>query len=416
VQETASRLPLPWQQLLILLVGRLALNTAYRIIYPLLALLADGLRVDRSTASLLVTAQVAATLVSPLGGRLSDRYGERTTMLGGLLLFCVGASACALAGSFAAFMIGYGLLGFGTALYHPSSQAYASARTHYSRRGQVLGILELSWALAALIGVTALSRLIEASGSWAPAFWTLLGAGVLVLLATLFGLPSLPHTHTHSDTSHSGRPAAGLAQLAQPSVFGALLLMFCTLMAAELIFVVYSFWLEADFGATTEQLGLLFGLLGFVELVGSAGSALLVDRIGKRRTVLVAFSVVAVLQALLPISKGSWLLVLPLFLLLDLWFEFAIVSAFPLISGLVPTARGTVLALGVAAGGLGRVVGSQIGPLLWERFGFVANGLLAGGMTLLGVIACLLFVREGEIGYMAADEELSLEVAIDERY
>jgi hypothetical protein len=33
---------------------------------------------------------------------------------------------------------------------------------------------------------------------------------------------------------------------------------------------------------------------------------------------------------------------------------------------------------------------------LWENFGFVANGLLAGAITLLGVLICLLFVHEGE--------------------
>lgn len=82
--------------------------------------------------------------------------------------------------------------------------------------------------------------------------------------------------------------------------------------------------------------------------------------------------------------------------MLDLWFEFAIVSAFLLISGIVPAARGTMLALSMAAIGLGRVVGSQVGPQLWERFGFSANGLLAATMTLLGVLICLLFVREGE--------------------
>jgi predicted MFS family arabinose efflux permease len=90
------------------------------------------------------------------------------------------------------------------------------------------------------------------------------------------------------------------------------------------------------------------------------------------------------------------LLFLALFFTLDLSFEFAIVSAFPLISGIVPAARGTMLALSVAAIGLGRVVGSQVGPLLWEAFGFSANGLVAGLLTLLGMLACLLFVREGE--------------------
>jgi DHA1 family inner membrane transport protein len=391
LQATAALAPLTRRQLIILLAGRLALNTAFRVVYPLLTVLARGLAVDLSTVSLLVTVQVSATLVSPLGGRLADAYGERATMIGGLSLFCAGTGVCAGAPGFGLFLLGYALIGFATALYHPSAQAYASARTAYARRGQVLGILEMSWALAALVGVTSLAWLIGVDNTWAPAFWALLGAGLVVLLCTLIGLPAVPHIRV----AHQERRLGG-GVLALPSVLAALLLMFCTLLAAETIFIVYAAWLEADFGASQEQKALVFGLLGFVELGGSLGSTLLVDRFGKRRTVLFAFTVVAALQALLPISAGRWALFLPLFLLLDLWFEFAIVSAFPLISGILPMARGTMLSMSVAAIGLGRVFGSLVGPQLWERFGFIANGLLAAGMTLLGVVICLLFVREGE--------------------
>jgi predicted MFS family arabinose efflux permease len=386
--------PLTWRQILILLGGRLTLNTAFRIVYPLLTFLATGLHIDLGTASLLITAQVAATLISPLGGSLADAYGERTTMIGGLLLFCLGAAVCAVAREFALFIVGYGVIGLATALYHPSAQAYASARTPYAQRGRVLGILELSWAFAALIGVTSLSWLIGIDDTWAPAFWALFVVGVLSLLGTIIELPPVPHVR---QARPADAPQLNRHALAQPSVIAALLCMFCTLLAAELIFVVYAGWIEADFGATTEQLALVFGLLGFVELAGSSGSTLLVDRIGKRRTVLVAFSVVAMFQALLPISAGNWGLFLLLFLLFDLWFEFAIVSVFPLISGILPEARGTMLSLSVAAIGLGRVVGSLVGPLIWTEFGFIANGLLAATMTALGVIVCLLFVREGEI-------------------
>jgi predicted MFS family arabinose efflux permease len=385
--------PLTWRQILILLVGRLTLNTAFRVVYPLLTFLATGLHIDLATASLLITAQVAATLISPLGGSLADAYGERTTMIGGLLLFCLGAAVCAIAREFMLFMVGYGVIGLATALYHPSAQAYASARTPYAQRGRVLGILELSWAFAALIGVTSLSWLIGIDDTWAPAFWALFVVGVLSLLGTIIELPPVPHMR---QARQADAPRLNRHALAQPSVIAALLCMFCTLLAAELIFVVYAGWIEADFGATTEQMALVFGLLGFVELAGSSGSTLLVDRIGKRRTVLVAFSVVAMFQALLPISAGNWGLFLLLFLLFDLWFEFAIVSVFPLISGILPEARGTMLSLSVAAIGLGRVVGSLVGPLIWTAFGFIANGLLAASMTTLGVIVCLLFVREGE--------------------
>ena len=133
------RADLVWQQLGILLAGRLVFNTAFRVVYPLLPLLAVGLGVDLQTASLLVTVQVAASLLSPLGGLITDSYGERATLLVGLALFTAGAVLCALAGAFWPFLAGYALVGLGTALYMPAVQTYASNRSAYSARGRVLG-------------------------------------------------------------------------------------------------------------------------------------------------------------------------------------------------------------------------------------------------------------------------------------
>ena len=90
-----------------------------------------------------------------------------------------------------------------------------------------------------------------------------------------------------------------------------------------------------------------------------------------------------------------WALFLLLFLLFDLCFEFGIVSVFPLASGLGAGARGTVLALTVAASGLGRIVGSLVGPRLFEGAGFLANGLLAAGLAATGVALGWALVREG---------------------
>src|SRR5262249_5659833 len=246
---SVSLVPLTWGQLLLLFAGRLAVNTAFRLVYPLLAFLAAGLAVDLRAASLLVTVQGAATLISPLGGRLADIYGELVVMRGGLALFCLGAGICALVHSFAPFLLGYSLIGLGTTFYNPAAQAYASARTTYARRGQGLGRLELSWALAALVGVTGLAKLIEARESWAPAFWVLLGVGLLVLLSMVFALPAAPHIRTANTTDQHG---AGGALLVQPSIVAVLLFLVCALIASEIVFVVYASWLQADFGATTE--------------------------------------------------------------------------------------------------------------------------------------------------------------------
>ncbi len=387
------RTALTWYQIVPMVIGRLTYSTAFRMLYPLLTFLAAGLDVDLRRASLLVTMQVGAALISPLGGLLADRRGERTTMLLGSSIFCVGALVCALARSFTPFLLGYGLIGISTALYQPAMQAYASAHTDYARRGRVLSLLELAWAGSALIGVTTMTRLTEANQSWSPAFWVLLGMGVLVLVWTLVGLPGNGSRH---------RSAPGVIHhalssiLQQSSVLATLALLVCVMAATEMILVVYAVWLETSFAATTEQLGLVFGLLGLVELGGSGGAALLVDRLGKRRAVLIGFTATALLLGLLPLSSGNWALFLPLFLLFGICFEFAIVATFPLLSGIIPTARGTVLALGMAAIGMGRIIGSLLATPLWQTYGFSGNGLLGAGLALLGVLVGWLLIREGE--------------------
>jgi predicted MFS family arabinose efflux permease len=395
--KAAPAATLGWRQLATLLAGRLVFNTAFRAVYPLLPLLAAGLGVDLRTASLLVTVQVAASLLSPLGGAITDRFGERATLLAGLGFFALGAAGCALAQSFGPFLAGYGLIGLGTALYMPAVQTYASNRSAYGERGRVLGILELSWAVSALVGVVGLAQLVEAGGGWAPAFWALaaLGATMAALTARL---PAEARRPGDQEARRPGRrESAGLlAALRQPGVAPALAVVFLQLMAVELVFVVYGAWLEQDFAASTEQLGLVFGLLGLFELGGSLGATLMTDRLGKRRAVLAGFGAMGVLVLLLPLSAGHWAPFLTIFLLFDLCFEFAVVSFFPLISGLAARARGTVMALCLMAMGSGRVAGSLIGPRLFEAAGFMGNGLLAGAAALVGVALGLALVREGQ--------------------
>lgn len=385
---------LGWGALAALLGGRFVINTAFRIVYPLLALLAVQLNVDLRTASLLITMQVGVTLLSPLGGRLADLRGDRFAMLAGLGTFCMGALVCALASGFGPFLLGYSLIGLGSTLYMPAMQLYASARSSYAQRGRVLGMLETSWALAALIGVTGLTVLVEAQDALSGAYWVIFALGVAGFAATALLTTATPAPAPTGATPQPQPPPARI--IAQQGVLPALGFIVLQLLAVELIFVVYAAWLQADFNATTAQLGLVFGILGIMELAGSIGAALFTDRVGKRRAVLAGFGAMALIVLVLPLTAGRWELFLAAFLLFGLAFEFAVVSTFPLMSGLVREGRGTVIALAIAMVGLGRITGSLIGPRLFESFGFGANALLAGGAALVGVVIGLIWVREGD--------------------
>jgi MFS transporter, DHA1 family, inner membrane transport protein len=377
-------------QLALVTLGRLALTTAYRILYPLQPFLVLHLNVDLRTVTLLVTTQVFASLISPLGGALTDTRGERTIMAWALGLFCVGSALCALSATFGVFLVGYALIGLAIALYQPAAQAYLSARTQYARRGRALGVLELSWAGAALLGVAPLMQVVQATRDLSLVFWLLLIAGGISLALIRFALPPTPW---HADTSTR---RIDWSALRAPRVVAMLAMLMLCMGAIDLIFVIQAVWLKASFGTDEGQLGLVFGMLGIAELIGTISSASLVDRLGKKRSVIGGFALTALCMAALPLSEGRWLLFLVLFFLFDLCFEFSLVSVFPLISGIAPHVRGTILALSVAAVGVGRTVGSQLSAPLWSHYGITANALVGAGMLLAGVALCVLFVHETE--------------------
>ncbi|OAN46190.1 MFS transporter [Chloroflexus islandicus] len=383
---------LTWPQLLTLVWGRWLVSLAFRMVYPLLGFLAAGFAVDLTTASLLITVQVAASLLSPLGGMLSDSIGDRATMIWGGVIFTIGAALCAMSAAFIPFLLGYAVIGLAIAVGMPALQSYVSARSRYERRARMLGVLELSWALSALLGVPLITWGAERWGI-APIFAGLTIAGSMMVISYIM-LPN--DAQPPSRQPHQPASANQLWHLLrQPNILAALGFIFIQLAAVELIFVSYAGWLSSAFNATTAELGFVFGLLGVVELIGSLGATLFTDRIGKRRAVLGGFLLVGVWLLLLP-QSGSWPVFLALLLAFDLCFEFAIVSTFPLMSGLSAQWRGALLALMTACIGGGRIVGSLAGPWISATASYALTSTIAGILVLIGVGIGVLFMKEGD--------------------
>ncbi|WP_322493714.1 hypothetical protein [Chloroflexus sp.] len=104
---------------------------------------------------------------------------------------------------------------------------------------------------------------------------------------------------------------------------------------------------------------------------------------------------VGVWLLLLP-QSGSWPVFLALLLAFDLCFEFAIVSTFPLISGLSAQRRGALRALMTACIGGGRIVGSLAGPWISTTTGYPITSTIAGILVLIGFGSGVLFIKEGD--------------------
>jgi predicted MFS family arabinose efflux permease len=122
-------------------------------------------------------------------------------------------------------------------------------------------------------------------------------------------------------------------------------------------------FLENRHGFSTTMIGAVAVGLGGMELLGSGGTAVLTDRLGKRRAILLGLSVMGTGAALL-IGFGSAERVAAVIAILCffLGFEFAYVSLLAVVSEVGGPKRGSVVAVDHAAVTVTRAAGAFIGP------------------------------------------------------
>jgi predicted MFS family arabinose efflux permease len=369
-----------------ILLSRITINSSFRIVYPFLPAISRGLGVPLTAASFLLTLRALAGLSSPLFGPLSDRYGRRSLMLAGLGMLAMAAALIAGWPIYGVATVAFIVIGLSKTAYDPSMQAYLGDAVPYHRRGRVLGITELSWSAAWLLGVPAAGFLIERAGWQAP--FVALALLALVGLLLTWRLPpdrpqrASPAAPRWARLRHNRSAWLGLAV--------GLLFMF----AIENVFIVYGAWMEESFSLGVGALGLASIVIGIAEAIGEGVSAGLVDRLGKKKAVLGGLLLNAGAYLLLPLLSGSLASALVGLFVLFIAFEFSIVSSFPLISELAPGARGTLMALNVAALSAGRMAGSLTATPLWLRGGLSLNGVVSCGAALAAFALLLLFVPE----------------------
>ncbi|RSS81843.1 MFS transporter [Streptomyces sp. WAC06614] len=131
-----------------------------------------------------------AALVVP-GGRLGDTLGQRTTLVGGALVFAAGAAVVAAGDTEAVLITGRVLQGVGAAAVMPSTMAVLRLTWPRERQGVALGlwgaVAGLAFALGPLIGGA-----FTDGPSWRWLWWTGAAWALAVACVAAFALRGLP--------------------------------------------------------------------------------------------------------------------------------------------------------------------------------------------------------------------------------
>nr|WP_207161435.1 Bcr/CflA family multidrug efflux MFS transporter [Rhabdochromatium marinum] len=381
---------------MLITLGALAALTPFAIdLYiPSLPSLADDLGSDIRLAQLSVTLYLGFFAGAQLLlGPLSDVYGRRPLIGGGLLLFALGGLGCALAPSMLLLLIGRCLQAIGGAAIAVTIPALVRDRFARDEYARVMTMVMLVMGLAPMIAPS-LGALVLLLGSWRWVFATLLG--ITLIIALLFRQvvpetlpPARRQAHMKASLLQYGRVlrhGRALAYLGTASAS------FAGLMG----FVIGSPFVYISLHAISPQLfGLLFGANVAGALLVSLLNARLIPRLGAERLLQIGLSVQALaallLLALTQLPHPSlWLIAL---------LTGAYLSTTALVMGNAmagfmadfPDLAGTASAFGGAVRfGTGALSGSMISllhdgratPLLLVMG---LSGLLSSGCYLLGV-------------------------------
>lgn len=361
-----------------IVVARTATNGSWRVVYPFVGEVADGLGVGLTAVGGLLFVRAVAALIAPAVPVAIDRAGHRRVMLAALVAVMGGAAVLAATDALPAgwwallgAAAGFAVLGLAKPLFDVSMQGWLGARVPAQRRGRVLGVTELAWGLALVLAFPA-GWLIVWAG-WTAMFWLVAAVAVAGFVGVAVTLPRRdPHRPTPAKLA--------LSDLRGP--LGVLIVVVVLFrLAAELLFVVYGPWLEADLGMMVTAIGAFTLIVVASELAGEGAVAAIGDRVGLRRSVLIGLVGTTVAYASLGLVGGSLAAAIVVVVAWFVLFEVTIVATIPLAIGLAQARRERLMSLIATVNVAATGIGALLGPALFSAAGIWLNGLVAAGCT-----------------------------------
>jgi MFS transporter, FSR family, fosmidomycin resistance protein len=329
--------------------------------------------------------QCTASLLQPIVGIYTDKHPQPFSLAAGMGVTGVGILVLAFAGHFYAVLVGAGLVGVGSSVFHPESSRIARAASG-GRHGLAQSVFQLGGnagqAFGPLLAAWVVVGRAQSTLAWAILF-ALLGVTVLTMVGQWY------HNHRLT-TARSAQPitSAYTPREVKLAVIVLLLLIFSKYFYLVSLTSYYTLYLIDRFhvSVTSAQV-YLFVFLGAVAL-GTLIGGHVGDRIGRKPVIWYSILGVLPFTLVLPYSNLLWTVVLsvPIGLILASAFPAIIVYAQELMPGKVGTISGLFFGFAFGMGGLGAALLGQLADKTSINFVYHVCAYLPA----LGLLAALL--------------------------
>ena len=369
--------------LLLMTLGYAVYAADRTVLASVLAVMAPALKLTNYEIGVLGSAQYIGVLCFVfLAGHLSDRYGRRSVLIVGLVVFTAFTWMIGLASSFLAAFVFRLVSGFGEGIFWPVAMA-AVASYFKERKGLALGIFYVGFDAGSVAGLSLGGLAYSLSGDWRTAFFAAPSVGLVVIA----GAAGLKGKFTSSGEVAArirlGRDALEL--LKQRNI---LLLMVFALLATwasvwQVVFLPYYFFTVMHFGILSSAL-----FSSVVSIAGGAGKIVMGARsdVWKRSTLLSSISLAVLLAYGVFFASSNFLLNLAFALIMGFFSS----SIFPIMQALMVDScsgkAGTALGLTTTA----QSVATVISPIITASLFILGVGRAVGLSAMIPAVLMLL--------------------------
>ena len=304
-----------------------------------------------------LTFYLTASLLQPVVGVVTDRRPMPFSLAVGMGSTLAGLLLLSVAGSFETILLAAGMIGLGSAVFHPESSRVARMASG-GRHGLAQSVFQVGGNAGSAVGPLLAAFVVVRRGQSSIAWFSLAALLGMVVLAMV------GRWYRRRVAERRRAPAAVPAGLSlsrarvSASVAILLLLIFSKYFYMASLSTYYTFYLIEHFGVAvdTAQL-LLFVFLGSVA-VGTVVGGPLGDRFGRKRVIWVSILGVLPFTLALPHANLLWttILTVPIGLVLASAFSAILVYAQDLLPGRVGLVGGLFFGFAFGMGGLGAAV------------------------------------------------------------
>ena len=308
-----------------------------------------------------LTSQLTASLLQPLVGLYTDRRPTPYSLPMGMSFTMIGLILVASAPTFGLVLAAVGMVGIGSAVFHPESSRVARMASG-GQHGLAQSLFQVGGNAGSSLGPLLAAFVVMPAGQHSIAWFS--GAALLAILI-LLRVGSWYKRHQRggpkSRMATDARPRLSTRRIAV-SMAILIALIFSKYFYLASLVSYYTFYLIAKFHITAQRAQLhLFLFLGAVAL-GTIVGGPVGDRIGRKYVIWVSILGVLPFTLALPYASLFWtdILVVIIGLVLASAFSAILVYAQDLVPGKVGTISGLFFGLAFGMGGIGAALLGQL--------------------------------------------------------